>query len=106
MTIWSSRRVRFRVVIIEHGDKYGLNDSITHDSDEPLVEFYDTRYKHTEYGQFVSRYYLDTLLEKPSGQGLMLHGGVSDWVIDGNAMQVVTNWLLNERANYVHSQPI
>ena len=47
--IWAVR-------IVEKGDKYGLKDGLTHEGDEPLVEFYDTRYEHTNLGQFVSRY--------------------------------------------------
>ena len=56
--------------------------------DQNLVSFYDTRYNHTQYGQFVGRYYANTLLgldgwssrgSSIRDRGLNLHGGVDDW---------------------------
>ena len=44
---------KFNVRIVRAGDRYGRDNCLTHDKDEPLVEFYDSRYPHTEYGQFV-----------------------------------------------------
>lgn len=78
----------FKAVIIEKGDNYGLNDCLTHEEVRPLVEFYDTRYD-----QFVSRYYVKTILEVDSG--LNLHGGVEDWTIDKTGMDFVKDWLKN-----------
>lgn len=64
--------------------------------DQNLVSFYDTRYNHTQYGQFVGRYYATTLLGLDgygSGikdRGLNLHGGIADWFINAdNANHVV-----------------
>jgi hypothetical protein len=64
--------------------------------DQNLVSFYDTRYNHTQYGQFVGRYYASTLLGLDgygSGikdRGLNLHGGVDNWFINAdNANHVV-----------------
>ena len=64
--------------------------------DQNLVSFYDTRYNHTQYGQFVGRYYASTLLGLDgygSGikdKGLNLHGGIDDWFINAdNANHVV-----------------
>jgi len=64
--------------------------------DQNLVSFYDTRYNHTQYGQFVGRYYASTLLGLDgygSGikdRGLNLHGGIADWFINAdNANHVV-----------------
>ena len=69
--------------------------------DQSLVSFYDTRYKHTQYGQFVGRYYANTLLgldrygwnsggSSIRDRGLNLHGGVDDWFINAdNANHVV-----------------
>lgn len=91
-----SRGLKFNVRIVQQGDKYGLNNCLTHEQKEPLVEFYDTRYPHTEFGQFVSRYNMSTLLERPSNVGLDLYGGVPDWKIDTEAMKEVTNWLDSE----------
>ena len=67
--------------------------------DQNLVSFYDTRYDHTQYGQFVGRYYADTLLgldgwssrgSSIRDRGLNLHGGIDDWSINAdNANHVV-----------------
>ena len=64
-----------------------------------LVTFYDTRYKHTQYGQQVfGSYYADTLLGKDGfsttggikDTGLNLYGGVDDWYINAeNSNDVV-----------------
>jgi hypothetical protein len=82
----------FNVVVVAEGDAYGLNDCKTHGEEDPLVEFYDARYPHTEHGQFVSRYCLSTLLGKDGfsspvrNAGLNLDGGVDDWSIDRAAV--------------------
>ena len=64
--------------------------------DQNLVSFYDTRYNHTQYGQFVGRYYASTLLgldgygSSIRDRGLNLHGGIDDWSINAdNANHVV-----------------
>ena len=67
--------------------------------DQNLVSFYDTRYNHTQYGQFVGRYYASTLLglegwssrgSSIRDRGLNLHGGIDDWFINAdNANHVV-----------------
>ena len=67
---------RFRVEVVLKGGCYGLNNCLTHDKDDPLVEFWDVECK-----QFVSRYYLSTLLESSNTSGLCLDGGVPEWHI-------------------------
>lgn len=64
--------------------------------EQNLVSFYDTRYDHTQYGQFVGRYYASTLLgldgygSSIRDRGLNLHGGIADWFINAdNANHVV-----------------
>ena len=67
--------------------------------EQNLVSFYDTRYNHTQYGQFVGRYYANTLLgldgwssrgSSIRDRGLNLHGGIADWSINAvNATDVV-----------------
>jgi hypothetical protein len=79
------------VRIVELGDKYGLNSCLTHNQDEPLVEFYDTRYEHTDYGQFVSRYYLRTMLD--GNKGVSLDCGVADWTVYQSCMNRIRDWL-------------
>lgn len=79
------------VRIVEQGDKYGLNSCLTHNQDEPLVEFYDTRYEHTDYGQFVSRYYLRTILGHKGW--VDLNCGVSDWTVGEGCVSRIQSWL-------------
>ena len=81
--IWAVR-------IVEKGDKYGLDDCLDNDG-TPLVEFYDTRYEHSDLGQFVSRYFIDTLTR---GEGeLNLDGGVPAWSVNEPCMNRIRDWL-------------
>lgn len=82
----------WRVRFVRQGDRYGRDRCLTHDEAEPLVEFYDREFAgHTfpDEGQFVSRYYLSTLLKRGGG-GLNLDGGVEVWGISAKGMSVVT----------------
>jgi hypothetical protein len=79
----------YAVRIVRQGDRYGLNDCLTHDRSglDSLVEFYlvfdpevDMK-RHGPRGFFVSRYYAGTLLNAPgfygrdhTNAGLCLHG--------------------------------
>ena len=58
---------RFNVRYLNNGDKYGLKDNLI--ADRPMVEFYDSKYPHTQYGQFVSRYYVSTILKQDDSGG-------------------------------------
>jgi len=106
--ITSESGVRFRLRIVRAGEAYGRTNALTADRD--LVEFYDTRYDHTEFGQFVQRYYVETLLDDrcPAHPGYRYgdegcrhgFGGLNldtnageDWWIDPAAMDVVRAWL-------------
>jgi hypothetical protein len=88
---------KFNVRVVNKGDKYGLNNVLTHNEDKPLVEFYDVRYPHTEFGQFVSRYYVSTILGDdgygPKDSGLNLHGGVPEWTVSERHMDIVRAYL-------------
>ena len=63
----------------------------------PIVEFYDARFPHTEFGQFVSSYYIETLLTDHFGpaidseecSGLTLDAGIPAWVIGKSACKQV-----------------
>lgn len=76
----------FEVGIVQKGGAYGLNKCLTHTKDDPLVEFYTAK------GQFVSRYYLSTLME--STGGLNLEGNVPEWQISNEGMNRVRYWLM------------
>lgn len=91
--------VPFTVRIVEKGDKYGLNNCLTHDEEKRLVEFYDARYKEgfTEHGQFVSSYYEETIVEiitEGNNGGLNLHGGVEKWSVTSGNISEIGWWLL------------
>lgn len=81
----------FCVRLVKKGQPYGMDWCLTHEEDRPLVEFYDMRFDHCILGQFVSRYYADTLLE--GERGLCLHGGVEAWTVNLPNMARVRNWL-------------
>ena len=84
------------VRMVEMGEKYGLDDCLTHNEEDALVEFYDARYPHDKLGkdlsgQFVSRYYVSTLLEEPDKyeDGLQLDGGTPEWQVSQKNMDEV-----------------
>ena len=88
LDITSHNGVPFRVKYVPDGGAY---------YDEPIVEFYDRRYRHCVDGQFTGGSYLaKTLTEAMSKHctaGLRLHGGVHEWTIDSGSMILVYMWL-------------
>lgn len=101
ITVTAANGVRFLARILRTGDTYGLNDCLTKgigrsrdlDGDGLSVEFYDTRYNHTRFGQFVSRYAVATILGGFGYGGLDLMSYEPSWKIDANAMGVIRAWL-------------
>jgi hypothetical protein len=97
----------WNVRIVEKGDSYGRDMCLTYDETDPLVEFYDADASFNDgpkdigmkLGQFVSRYYMSTLMGNEfsdpigNGQGLCLDGGVPKWEIEGAAMKKVARFL-------------
>jgi hypothetical protein len=61
--------------------------------EDDTVSFYDTRYDNSDYGQFVSRYYTDTLLVSEDDRGIYLDGGVPDWSISPDCYKIIIRWL-------------
>lgn len=86
-----NRVSKWKVRIIKTGEPYGRGGNLINDS-KPLVEFISMDTK-----QFVSRYYLETLLERESdsGYGLNLQGDVAAWSIDGENYTKINKWLRN-----------
>jgi len=96
--------IPFTMRIVRKGDTYGRGFCLTNDKDMPLIEFYDARYvfsteRGAEFGQFVSRYNMDTLTRDfaPNGaRGLNLEGSEPNWTIDAAgmrlAMATIANW--------------
>lgn len=97
-----SNGITFNVRFVEKGDTYGKDNCMIHEKEEPLVEFYDSRYKKgfSEHGQFVSRYYLSTLTEPGRTGGLQLEGGIPEWSISNEGMQQVKDWLKSFNSPY------
>lgn len=84
--------------LIREGEKYGLNDSLFHKGDDPLVEFYGPEHAHTDLGQFVTRYYASTLMEGQTGKGLLLDTGSPKWRLSEQARLQVVEWLARQCA--------
>jgi hypothetical protein len=85
---------KFNVRVVNTGDRYGVNDCLVN-TKPPMVEFYDSRFTKGadgDRGQFVSRYYVDTILDG-SNCGLCLDGGVSAWTVSAEDMDIVRNFL-------------
>lgn len=87
-----SHNIPFNIKIVFQSESYGFKNTLIHHEKEPIIEFYDSRYAHTDYGQFVARYCATTLLE-PHSNGLNLDGGVPDWYIAKKDFQTVQQWL-------------
>lgn len=86
----------FNVRFVRKGDEYGRHDCLVHDEDEPLVEFYDSKHVGEffgERGQFVSRYYCETLLNADLSLGLCLDGGVPAWSVSPMGMRQVLGFI-------------
>ena len=90
-----SNQIPFTVRIVETGDVYGLNDCLTHDKEESMVEFYDQRYSHTPYGQFINRYNMDTILKTESG--IDLYTSEPTWKVNKEQIQEVKDWLITPK---------
>lgn len=112
MKITNNRGRNFNVRIVRIGERYGLDDCLTHGKekdddgdDAPMVEFYDATHEGDKFGprgQFVSRYCIKTLLGldnwsrgNPRNTGLDLMGYEPAWKIDAKAMNIVRAWLDN-----------
>lgn len=85
----------FNVRIVNKGDKYGRDDCLTNTSAQ-MVEFYDSRYQDRSFGergQFVSRYFAETLRNDDFVNGLCLDGGVPEWTVSAEGMKQVQEFL-------------
>ena len=94
----AAHQADFTLRVVGRGDSYGRDMLLTHEGEDPLVEFYDRRWSFdtdpdgTMLGQFVSRYYLSTLLDvnfdgkSAFDTGITLDGG-TEWRVDAQSMQ-------------------
>lgn len=93
MIVKNDRGIEFRVRVVRKGERYGRADSLMHQKDDPLVEFFDVAHNN----QFVSRYSASTLLADPSSAGLLLDGGSPErWYLDRDALRAVWEHLTDE----------
>lgn len=87
----------WNVRIVHQGEHYGLNDMLTHDSSDPLLEFYDATYEGPKFGplgQFVSRYYVSTIMGiQENSYGLCLDGGIPEWQVNGQSIATIQDWI-------------
>jgi hypothetical protein len=89
----------FLVRIVREGDRYGLDNCLTHKG-ESMVEFFDHDYAFDKdvqgrvLGQFVSRYYISTL--KSHRGGLNLYGSEPKWSVSALAMDQVMEYIAYE----------
>lgn len=103
MFVYSEKGVPFKVVIVAKGRFYGVIKSAPLDGSfirafvagDHMVEFYDMRYDQDRqhHGQFVTRYYIKTILDGHPDQGLDLDGGVPEWTIPALARAKVQGYL-------------
>jgi len=97
LDVTATNGVPFRVVLLLDGKSVNFPSTNPLLGTEPMVEFYDARYRNvrgfTPDGQFVSRYYLESLVGRDRRYGLDLQGDVSDWTIDASTMLSVILWL-------------
>lgn len=111
LRIINDKGIPFSVRMVFQGQNYGNQMQLTHDGSEPLVEFYDaSSVPNYGLGQFVSRYYLSSLIDnrQPETHGLDLDGGVPDWKITAENMNEVLKWAEGESkgfARYVRATP-
>lgn len=90
---------QFAVKLLSRGDRYGLEKCLEWDSDKMGVEFYDVKYAgdgFDELGQFVSRYYAETLVGTPTHADFSLAGGVAAWTIDRNNAIRIKAWVASK----------
>ena len=93
--VTNDQDVTFHVRIVREGDKWGRDDCLTWDDERPAVEFYDATADPAKFGprgQFVSHYFLETILEGHPDFGIDLHHGVIRWSITGRNKQQVIEW--------------
>lgn len=100
-TLLQSSDTPVLVRVVFPGDRYGRLDCLVHDRFEPMVEFYDATHDDTPRGFFVSRYYLETLVEAAAATasrerppGLQLDGQDPRWALNALTLQEAVSFAL------------
>lgn len=100
LDFFAKNGVHYRARIIRPGDGCGSFDqdkgwwTTVKPGTLPTIQFFDLAHPHTPHGQFISAYYLETLLDRGerSGRGLLLDGGNPGWTVDGESLKKVLDW--------------
>lgn len=85
------------VAVLKSGDKYG--STLSSCVKEDTVMFYDSSVSWSKqeypFGQFISSYYLQTLLEHTGG--LSLDASIPSWCVDAKTFKEIREWLENTK---------
>jgi hypothetical protein len=87
---------RFQVRCIKKGSRYGLNNCLVHDEDDPIVEFTDVTPGKSGLASdsvFVARYAASTLLAHDAGADLWMFGSNVAWRLGFEQIRQVLDWI-------------
>jgi hypothetical protein len=84
--------IEWTIRVVKTGEKYGRDDCLINDTGT-LVEFYDSRYRHTDNGQFVARYYAGTIAGAVGG--IDLCGYEEEWSVCAKTIGEIRSWLFD-----------
>jgi hypothetical protein len=96
----------FTIRVVSKGQQYGLNNCLTHDSHDHLVEFYATKWaskEHGVFGQFLSRYNFSTILDSKFAGGLRLWGDDDSTTLNAEEMAYIKATLGYQVSRYCDS---
>ena len=98
IVLTNNQRIPFIARLVNPGDKFGQHLQLS--VSEPQVHIFDSRYNFNQHlgfvGQFVSAYYVSTLLHDEYPNGLQLDGGTEEWALSRDNMQTLIEWLKEE----------
>jgi hypothetical protein len=94
----------FTIRVVSKGQTYGLDNCLVHDSLDPLVEFYATKWASEEFGvfgQFCSRLSLSSLLKRESlGTPWQLDLSIPSWHLTASEMDYIKGVLAHQVSQY------
>ena len=93
----------FFVRVVSKGQQYGLNNCLTHDSNDHLVEFYSAKWVDADrpFGHFISRYYFSTLLDRQKDCGLKLWGDEPSVTLTASEVDYIKGMLGYNVSRYI-----
>src|SRR5947207_3305694 len=89
---------RFEVRCVRKGERYGLNNCLTHERDDPLIEFIDMTPAGglLADGLFVARYPVQAFLQRDEHADLWLYGKDVAWRLSPAQVRQVQEWIVAE----------